>query len=358
MKLLFYFGHPAQYHFLKFSIRELRALGHQVIIVIKTKDVLEDLLKEDKEEYINILPEGRKHKRLSILLSLLKRDIRLFGFAFKKRFDLFIGTDPSLSHVGWLLRVPCITVLEDDHEVIPDLARLTYPFTTHILVPEVVRVGKYERKKIGYAGYMKLAYLHPNWFRENPVHTQKPYIILRLSKLEAHHDFGVRGISESFLEKLVDQCIKYGDVYISCERPVSEKYKSFVNVIKPSRIHNLLAGSSLIISDSQSMTVEAAMLGIPSVRISDLVGRLSVLEELEHKYGLTFGFRPDDCEGVFKKVRELTNDANISQSFQRRRDRMLNDKIDVTAFLIWFFDNYPKSVEKMREYPDYQFRFK
>ena len=37
---------------------------------------------------------------------------------------------------------------------------------------------------------------------------------------------------------------------------------------------------------------------------------------------------------------------------------MLSDKIDVTAFTIWFVEAYPDSVRTMRENPDYQFNFR
>jgi hypothetical protein len=37
---------------------------------------------------------------------------------------------------------------------------------------------------------------------------------------------------------------------------------------------------------------------------------------------------------------------------------MLSDKIDVTAFMVWFVENYPESAKIMKENPDYQWRFR
>jgi hypothetical protein len=37
---------------------------------------------------------------------------------------------------------------------------------------------------------------------------------------------------------------------------------------------------------------------------------------------------------------------------------MLSEKIDVTAFLVWFIENYPESVTVMRQNPDYQYNFR
>jgi hypothetical protein len=313
---------------------------------------------ENKEKYINILPEGRQQSRLSILFGLVKRDIRLFRFAQGKKYNLFLGTDPSLSHVGFLLRIPVITVLEDDIEVIPSLAKLTYPFTTHILTPASVRVGKYVSKKIPYEGYMKLAYLHPKYFTASSVNIEKPYSLLRLSQLNAHHDFGIKGINEALLDQVIGNLSKYGRVFISSEKPLLQKYNSYQLNINPSEMHQYLANAQILISDSQSMSMEAAMLGVPSIRFSDFAGKISVLEELEHKYKLTFGIPANEPQRLLDKINELISQTNLLKEFQSRRNSMLSEKIDVSAFMVWLIDNYPNSLKTLREYPDYQSRFK
>jgi predicted glycosyltransferase len=72
MKILFYFGHPAQYLFLRETIMRLIDKGHSIKILIKTKDVLEDLLLQDRLEYVNILPHERGKSKIAIAFSLLK----------------------------------------------------------------------------------------------------------------------------------------------------------------------------------------------------------------------------------------------------------------------------------------------
>ena len=51
-------------------------------------------------------------------------------------------------------------------------------------------------------------------------------------------------------------------------------------------------------------------------------------------------------------------DFYLNEQYKRRRQKMLSEKIDVTAFMIWFIENYPKSVEIMKKNSDYQWRFK
>ncbi len=38
--------------------------------------------------------------------------------------------------------------------------------------------------------------------------------------------------------------------------------------------------------------------------------------------------------------------------------KMLADKIDVTAFMVWFVEDFPESFKIMKSDPDYQLRFK
>lgn len=356
-KLLFYFGHPAQYHFLKLTVNKLRENGHEIKLLIKSKDILENILKENKEEYFNILPEGRNESKIGILLGLMRRDFRLLKYVYNRKIDLMIGTDPSLSHVGWLLRIPVITVLEDDIDVVPSLARLTFPFTNHIVVPEVVRVGRFTKKKIGYNGYMKLAYLHPKHFSSDVPVISKPYFLIRISGLNAYHDRGINGLNEQLLDIIIAKISKKGDVFISSEKILHSKYERYILKIDYNNLHHFLSNAEMLISDSQSMSMEAAMLGIPSIRFSDFAGRISVLEELEIKYHLTFGIPASKPQQLIEKIDELLNIKNLKTIFKKRREEMLSEKIDVTGFMIWFIENYPESVKIMKNNPDYQARF-
>jgi hypothetical protein len=116
--------------------------------------------------------------------------------------------------------------------------------------------------------------------------------------------------------------------------------------------------SNLFIGDSQSMIVEAAMLGTPSVRFNSFVGKISVLNELETQYNLTIGINNNNPQLLLKTVENLINTDNLKNIYQERRGRMLSDKIDVTAFVVWFVENYPASVKIMKENPEYQDRFR
>lgn len=365
MKILFYFSHPAQYLFLRETIKRLKNEGkHKIHILIKTKDVLEKLISSDNLEFENILPKERGQSKIAIAISLLNRIIKIYPIAKRIKPDLFVGTDASITHLSFIFRKKCITITEDDYEIIKTLGRLAYPFTSTILCPNVCKVGKWEHKKVGYKGYMKLGYLHPKVFTpdENILKKYsfpKKYVLIRLAKLTAHHDFGVKGIDYVFLDKIINLLENKGfKVYISSEADVLEDYKKYLLNINPSDIHHILAFSKLFICDSQSMTVEACMLGVPSIRYSSFAGKISVLEELENRYQLTYGVPVGNEEMLLERIFELVNLEDLSKIFKIRKSAMIKDKVDVTRFLTWFIGEYPKSKELMKKNNNYQNRFK
>lgn len=365
MNILFYFGHPAQYLFVRDTIKRLsQSNRHQIRILIKTKDVLEDLLRNDGMEYTNILPQIRGNSRASIVLSLIKRTFSMLPIVLKFKPDLLIGTDATIAQLGKVLNINRITITEDDYEAIKNLGDLAYPFTQTILCPSVCDVGKWDTKKVGYDGYMKLGYLHPAVFTVNndvlkKYGLVKKYILIRLSQLNAHHDFGIKGLNETLLDTTIEMAEGAGyQVFVSAEGGGDDKYEKYQLSINPNDMHHVLANAQVLICDSQSMTMEAAMLGVPSLRYSSFVGKISVLEELEHTYQLTVGIAQGDDAQLMKHLYCMLSDKDIKEKYQAKREKMLADKIDVTAFMVWFIENYPLSKNQMKEDPAIQNQFK
>lgn len=357
MRYLIYLGHPAQYHFFKRIISNLQSQGHAVKVLIKTKDILEQLLQEDGVEYVNIQPVMRKNSKLAIFMAMLQRVKAVVRVAKEFNADVLVGEDASLSWSSMLLHKDAISVLEDDYEVIKNEAILAYPWAKYIVVPQVCSVGPFDKKKIGYEGYMKLAYLHPNYFQPKDdvcisygILPQNKYILMRLARLTAFHDTNIKGLNRNVMDNVIAQAESRGyRVYISSENELDEQLSIYQLHIKHTDVHHIMANASLLISDSQSMSVEAAMLGVPSLRFSDFTGRIRVLEELEHKYQLTFGIKTSNPEMLLTKADELLRIADVRATFHKRRDKMLHDKIDVTAFFTWLLANYPQSTRQVNQ---------
>lgn len=320
----------------KHLIHRLIDDGHQVKITINTKDILEDLLKASNLPYENILTKRRKkNTKLTALITLLKKDIRSFRVIFNQKYDLLIGTEFALTHVGFLLRKTVLTFTEDDAHIIKDAAKIALPLSTKIVAPNVCNLGKFENKKIGYEGYQKLAYLHPNYFTPDPKIKkklgEKDYFLIRLSGLNAYHDRDAKGFSVNEIESLVEKLSKFGNVFISAEEELPESLKKLKLSTAIDELHHVLHYAKILICDSQSTAVEAAILGTPSIRYNSFAGRISVLEELEHSYNLTFGITPPNMDKVYAKLDELIK-LRDDVKWQQRRNKMLEEKVDVVDF--------------------------
>ena len=354
MNVLIQMSHPAHFHLYKNVAHNLMDDGHQVFILIKTKDILEDLLKASGLPYYNILKEAHRKSKLGIFWDMLVRDWRMLRFVRKHHIDLLTGSTPEVAQVGWLTRKYRINTGEDDMRIVPLFQKLAGPFIQTMLSPETCDNWKLESKTIKYAGFHKLAYLHPNQFTpdrkvvDKYFPSERPFFILRFAKLKAYHDVETKahGINTEIAQHLIDQLSPYGDVYITSERDLEPQFEKYRLHINPLDIHHLLAFAKLYIGDSQSMAVEAAMLGTPSLRFNDFAGKIGVLDELENKYGLTCGIPSSNPRQLYDKVEELLAMPDLYDVYQQRRQVMLSEKIDVTAFFTWFIENYPESRNK------------
>lgn len=364
MNILVQLSHPAHFHLYKNAVRNLIADGHQVHVLIKSKDILEDLLKESGLPYVNICTKAHRGSKLGILLDMLERECKMFKYCRRNRIDLLTGSTPEVAHVGWLLGKYRINTGEDDASIVPLFFKMAGRFIQTELSPTTCDNGKYESRTVHYAGYHKLAYLHPNVFHPDKAvvsryfDPDRPYFILRFAQLKAYHDGGAAGITTEIAEKLIGMLEPHGNVYITSERPLEPQFEKYRLQINPLDIHHVMAYSDLYIGDSQSMAVEAAMLGVPNIRFNSFAGRIGVLEELQNKYRLTYGIPASDPGQLYARVGELLSMPSVRGEFQARRQVMLSEKIDVTAFFTWFIENYPESRRIMKENPDFQYRFK
>jgi len=89
---LFFLGHPAHFHLFKNIISNLQERNHEIRMLIKTKDVLEQLCINNNVDYHNILPKGRKDNKLSMLIGVIKRDLKILHFIRSFRPHLLIGS--------------------------------------------------------------------------------------------------------------------------------------------------------------------------------------------------------------------------------------------------------------------------
>ena len=327
MKFLIHLGHPAHFHLFKNILKFLEEKGHKVFLVINGKDILEELLIREKINYYKILNSKKGKTYFEMIYRQIISIFKLLIFSYRHKINLFLGSTPLVSHVGFITRKPSFLFVEDDAEIVPLFAKITYPFATYIVTPNVCSVGKWFNKKIGVDSYHELAYLHPNHFTpsksiaEKYIKTSNDFFIIRFSKLGAYHDKGISGISNDIAKKIILDLKKHGDVYITSERVIDAELEQYRISVNPVDIHHLMAFSSLFIGDSQTMAAEAAVLGVPFIRFNDFVGKISYLNELENHYKLGYGINTHNLDQLFKKVKELLNNNNKRNFLKLRKKK-------------------------------------
>lgn len=344
-KVLISLNHPAHYHLFKNTVAILKQRGYEIVYVISNKDILEQLLKSEKVEYVKLNEQiKRKKSILSVFLGggidLLRKDYLLYRFAKKYKPSVMIGTDVSITHIGKLLNIPSLFFNEDDFEINRLACQFSYPFVTKIVSPDVCSVGKYTAKKIAYKGYQKIAYLHPNYFSpdyeliKDIVGYDETFFIVRLVSLTAGHDITGRhdGLNAPAIDRILTTLSKRGRVFITSEAPLDRKYRSYALNIKPNLMHHLLSFATLFISDSQSMCFEAGLLGTPYIRHNDFVGKISVLNEVENYYGLGVGILTRNSSELVPTIEKMLSDPDLKRSWKEKAKQVYRDKIDVAAF--------------------------
>ena len=351
MRILIDIGHPAHVHYFKYLIKDLSS-HNQIIITTKKNSLITSLLDYYGLNYIIIGEKGK---------SVLGKAIKQINFTKKickivkeQKTDLLMGVSVSIAQASKIHSIQSIYFDDDDLKASPLTAYLGTPFATVILSPDSLGYEN-TRNAIYYPGTHELAYLHPKRFNPNPGVLEKnglsiddKYYILRFNAFKAHHDINEGGMNLNQKRQLIKLLEQYGKVFITTEKEIDPEFERYRIPIKPYEMHNFLAFSQMLVSDSQTMSSEAAVLGIPSFRCNTFAGRLSILEEEEKRYGLTYGYLPRQFDWMLEAIERVLQDTETKAKWSIKRNRMLEDKIDVTAFWIWFIDNYPESVNEVK----------
>ncbi|MGE5343012.1 MAG: DUF354 domain-containing protein [Candidatus Omnitrophota bacterium] len=360
MNLLIDIGHPAHVHLFKHTATEMKKNGHRILFTVRDKDNAAYLLFRYRLEFARLGTHFKSKK--GKIWGMLTFNYRLLRVALRFKPDILLSHGSMYAaQVSRLIRKPHVS-LEDTGNM--EQIRLYRPFTDAILTSTSFKTAL-GPKQLFYEGYHELAYLHPNRFQPNASirsglcrQSDRPYAIVRFVSWEASHDFGHPGISLTNKIRAIESFAKTADVYISSEGELPPELEAYRLPVAPESMHDALAFATLLYGESATMASESAMLGVPAIYL-DNKGRYYT-RELEKKYGMVFNFTesPEDQERSIRKGVEILQSPRIRDEWQQRREKMLADRIDVTAFLVWFLETYPESAAILNQNPDYSKRFK
>ncbi len=363
MNIAIFANTPAQVHFYRNIIKNLEERGHHVSILARDYGETLDLFDEYGIDYFVF-----SHSPVSKFGKILSLPIDVFrAYNYLKEFkpDLVSGFGIIESYTSFLLKTSCV-IFTDSEPMVNPLTfsiqfKLFMPFVDILLTPESFRQYLGE-KHLKIASYKELAYLHPYYFHpKNDIYDilgiskKEDYALIRFNAFDAVHDAGICGFSREDKIRLVRELEQFTNVFISSEVGVPNIIRNRVINIPKSRIHDVIYYAKLFVTDTQTMTTEASLLGTPTIRSNKFVGEndMGNFIELENKFGLIFNFR--EAKDAIQKATELIQMDRLKKYWLDKRSTLLKKKIDITGFLTWFFEEYPDSLQIFRQNPEIQY---
>jgi len=332
MNILFDINHPGHVHFFKHAIRILSADGHKVTVTARDKEVALQLLQNYNIPHRVLSKAGKG--LLGLGIELICRETQIFSILRKEKIDVCAAiTGAALVHAAKLLRIPSLVFYDTEHAKLQN--NITIPFATHYFTPDCYLGHRWKNQTV-YAGVHELAYLHPNYFTPSPsvladLHLApgQRFVIMRFVSWSASHDIGQKGISLSLKRDLIQKLSPHAKVFIVSESPLDQEFEPYRLTLAPEKVHDVMAYAALFIGEGATMASEAVCLGTPAIYVNSL--KMGYIREESDRYGLMFDLEKDS-EILAKSLEIVTGDYR--GEWQEKQRRFLNDKIDVTQFIV------------------------
>jgi len=365
MKVLFVVYHPVDPYIVFETAKKIQDEGGEVLfVIIEKEDIIKTII--DSYGYENIVIGKNKKSNINKALQFFTITFKLKSII--KKFSpsvVFSTMSPDLSAALMLSKIPLICWSDTE------IATFNYKYS-HRRIDSILQTESYYKDTpfkniIEFNGYKELAYLHPNIFKpdesilnELGLTVKDRIVLMRFSALTSIHDIGLESeilSNESKLFNFVEKIEKLYDVKVlisMTERELGKRFDKYKLNIHPSKYIHLLSFCTLYFGEGTTTASESGVLGVPWINIQQT--KRGYLIDQEKNYGL--GFRTNNMDEAFKKGDEYLKKYNIKTEWALKKEKLIQDKIDVSAFFTWFIMNYPESQRIMKKDPSYQNKFK
>lgn len=356
---------PAQVHFYKNIANTLEKKGHTVVFLARDYGETLDLMRGLGLKFF-VYSKPLKSK----IMKILNFPIDVFtarDFLKKNKPTILLGFGGQEIYTAFLLRRPSIVFSDSEPHI--NLSYLIQYKIFMLFVNSIITTKMFTdnlgKKHIKVDSLKEIAYLNPRYFKADKnifnllkIEKNEDFVIIRFNAFDAVHDVGIGSFSLDEKRRLVHELEKYCRVFISAEKKVSKEFDNYLINVPKQKMHDCLYFAKMLVTDTQTMTTEAAILGTPVIRCNSFVGKndMSNFIELEHKYKLIFNYRnPNDA---IEKAIDLIKNSDIKKKWKVKKDKLLSDKIDITSFMVWYIENYPESFKQIKDNSDIQYKFK
>lgn len=346
MNILVDIGHPGHVHLLHGVAEEMKNRGHQIFYSVRDIPVAKRLM-----EHYGMTPwldlGSKKDSLIGKAWTVAQQDARVMCFVQKNHIDIGLSCGLVISQVSQITKMKSYVFDDDDDDAEPLVVKYSHPYSTAVFTPDCIR--RKTPHAVYYHGTHELAYLHPKRFLPDPAVLQQAgiqeserFFVMRFVAMKGHHDVGQQGLTLDQKEALVNLLKPHGRVIITSERAIEPEFEQYRLPVPPEDIHSLMAYSSMFVGDSQTMTSEAAVLGVPALKCNTFAGRLSVPNMLEQQYELCKAYTPEQFGDMYSKIEQLLakDPSELRTEWQAKRQKMLSEMIDPTEFFVNYIENH------------------
>lgn len=364
MNILFVSGHPAQVHNFRNVRTELIKHGHKVFWLTTPKDIATNLLDIYDIPY-EVLYKPQKGI-LQKLWAQLRNTIWEIGYLRRNKIDIAVTRTCTFTTVAAKF-LGIKHIITGDTEHASHKLKVFSNMVETIILPECFNF-QLRKDELRFPGNTEIYYTHPKRFNPSPVwnllgiEQGTQFAIVRFVKWDAWHDTQlVGGFTLEQKRELITRLAKHMRVFISSESELPSDLEPYRIHIPIERMHDVQAAASLFVGESATMASESVVLGTPAIYI-DEVGRGYTDEEAREE--LLWMYRPvtnkaalntnepdwisGGVEECIAMAEQLASPSFDRASYAKRHKAWLAGKIDCTAFLTWFIENYPTSAEQTK----------
>jgi hypothetical protein len=354
MRIVFFTNTPAHVHLYKHAVKRLAAAGHEVLVLARDYGCTVDLL--DGYELPYRIYGACGTTKGSVFRNLPGQYARIVPAVLSFDPDMIFGVGAYAAHAGLVSRTPAVLVLDSEPSSFDHV--ISRPFASAFLTPHAFQ------KHLGtnhyqFRGFCETAYLHPDVYQPNPdIRTElglegdDPFVVLRFNAFGSHHDVGQSGFTPDQRRRLIETFAEYATVFVSDEGGTLniDSLPARPFDVHPALLHDALASARLVVTDTQTVATEAALLGTPVVRSNSFVGDddMGNFRELEAQ-GLVVNTA--EFDDVIATALGVLYDESIGDEWRRRRDDYVGGLVNLTDVIVaWAETGNPGDVPSLEKW--------
>jgi predicted glycosyltransferase len=339
---------PKQALFFEPLYRALKQEGHEALITTRVYREAEQTLKLKKLRF-SVVGRHGGGTAFGKLLASAERITKLANLIQEWRPSVAVSfSSVEASRVAFGLGIPHVAANDSPHSWM--VARLTIPLTTFLCCPWIIGRSVWEEfggplrqvmlyRALDPAAWLKSHRPNDNVLRQLDLKKNKPIVVFRTEEAFASYLMGKSSDKEPVVAPIIDELLRLG---LECQVVVSTRYGLQAPVIRKrfgekvtvvDRIvdaTSLLSYSSAFVGSGGTMTVEAALLGIPS--ISCFPGPKPLYIQYLEKLGLVETIKSP--REIASKLHRMLTDPEAFETQKRRGKQLLAKMEDPVAKIL------------------------